>query len=158
MFKEKIQELLEILNLSEEEQRKKIAVYLNPPPWKHDFVAGPNPGDHERCIKCKRRLETKYDYDEECPYTYSYTGSLADLAFKLRNGVICSPIISLGFWQEAKQKVFEKYKGGFCCEQALSTFGKIHLWFVNVAQPIHWIVAGLIAKMLSGEIQNGSRF
>lgn len=151
---EKIKEILAVLDLPEKEQRRKIAVYLNPPPWKHNFVAGFLPEDPERCDKCGKKLETNEDYNAECPYTYDYDGSLADLAIRLRDEIINT---SESIWSKAKELTAKKWVDDYIklvkkvCDMNLSDnyIGLVNAFFVNEAQPIHWIDAAIIAKEIA---------
>ncbi len=66
--------------------------------------------------------------------------SLADLAFRLRDEVVNSSNLWPEIWNEALRLVARKYKKTQKDE-----------WFVDSAQPIHWIIAALIAKELLTE-------
>lgn len=66
-----------------------------------------------------------------------YEGTLADLAFRLRDEVTSSSDLWPEIWNEALRLVAAKYRKTQKDE-----------WFVDKAQPIHWIIAALIAKEL----------
>jgi len=70
---------------------------------------------------------------------YEIEGSLADLAFRLRDEVVKDIDIPLEIWASALRKVFlTEFKSG-------SKITILSL-FINCAKPIHWIIAALIAK------------
>jgi len=136
---ERIKDILKILDLTDEvEQRKRISIYLYPPPWKHDFVAGFLPEDPEKCSLCGKKLRTKEDHDEGCPYTYSYSGSLADLAFKLRDEAKEYQTLA-----EALELVWDYW------QRQNRTGLTFDGFWIHRAQPIYWIVASLIGRELS---------
>jgi len=78
------------------------------------------------------------------------TNSLADLAFQLRDEVAEIWKQSPGYWiwGKALQDVY--------CAATKKKWDGIEFirWFVYNAQPIHWIVAALIAKELVKENKN----
>jgi len=161
--KERIEDILEILDLADEvEQRRRIAILMNAPPWRHNFVAGFFPEDSQKCDKCGKKLRIKEDYDEGCPYTHSYSGSLADLAFKLRNEVKeDTALFKETSFHRALLMVSECLR---CKEESRKfdseieiTFREVYwVWWAICAQPIHWIVASLIAKTLSKKEEEGN--
>jgi hypothetical protein len=136
---ERIEDILEILDLADEvEQRRRIAILMNVPPWRHNFVAGFFPEDSQKCDKCGKKLRIKEDYDEGCPYTYSYSGSLADLAFKLRDEAKEYQTLA-----EALELVWDYWQGQNRTGLTFDGF------WIHRAQPIYWIVASLIGRELS---------
>jgi hypothetical protein len=87
------------------------------------------------------RKESKIlaDYHRECKSGCCET-SLNDLAFWLRDECECE---CPDEWERAKLEVYTYFTGGKCCAACCDR------WFVNVAQPIHWIIAALIAMEMS---------
>lgn len=79
----------------------------------------------------------------------TYRESLADLAFRLRDEAVDKKLkcFMSDCWYMALQDVYEyEFERG-------RTEPKIHEadWLVAVGQPIHWIIAALIAKELNKE-------
>jgi len=74
-------------------------------------------------------------------YPLGWTGLFADLAFRLRD--------------EAFDPTPEKGLQGLCWEEGKDIvrkhFNMNERWFDDMAQPIHWIIAALIAKELAKE-------
>jgi hypothetical protein len=105
---DKIQELLSVLDMTEDKQWKWIV--------KRDDIQK----------LCDNQL------DEDCHFRYKRR-VLADLAFRKRDEAVKK--YGLKYWLLASQRVADKafivYKWKWC------------------SQPIHWIIAALIAKVLS---------
>lgn len=75
--------------------------------------------------------------------------SLADLAFRLRDEAM--PYCCGGGWLDIIRRItvyMEKYVVCDKCQQSKAT--KSWNWDIQ-AQPIHWIIASLIAKALQGK-------
>ena len=107
-MKTKIDELLAVLDMPEEEQHR----------WLLDNL-------------------------EEPTLSYFALGnSLADLAFWLRDE---ANKLSDDAWSEGLVQVYTK------CADKIVDAADCLSWFVNNAQPIHFIIAALIAKALEGE-------
>lgn len=68
------------------------------------------------------------------------TESLADLAFRLRDEV--------RYLGNKKDKYFFEARAIVCRKSSATVAG---IWFSRDAQPIHWIIAALIAKELAKE-------
>lgn len=164
---EKIQELLAVLDMpSEEEQRDKLAYYVQPKPWTH--IVRTQLSGWVVCTKCHKKIKAmpgsfterqllKYGryagsseewfyhlHTDNCSVPDPITESLADLAFRLRDeaveidsGVLFGRGLTKVCW-----KLFGENKYGL--NEFLS-------WSATVAYPIHWIIAALIAKELSND-------
>lgn len=80
------------------------------------------------------------DWCRQNTMPYLWRDSLADLAFQLRDEAVVEYPQE---WQEGKRIVYESFTGHKT---------KLYdMWFANVAQSIHWIVASLITKELAGK-------
>lgn len=94
---------------------------------------------------------------KKCPETFigdaasnKPTESLADLAFRLRDEVVDDESCSWDCWKKALKAVYQKAK-------SKEVLDYLWDWWVDLSQPIHWIVASLIAKELSNETNNRSK-
>lgn len=80
--------------------------------------------------------------------------SLADLAFRLRDEAVkLSPVC----FQKARAKIYYQVYYYPIGERVLQSknFLCTAEWWLEEAQPIHWIIAALIAKELSKDKDNG---
>ena len=109
---EKIQELLSVLDMSEDEQ------------W-HFLVHKDN-----GYISTKTQEELS-----------SKKISLADLAFRTRDEAGKNDAV---YWEQAIYRVYKK--------SAHRDYDNIFCWFTEFAQPIHWIIAALIAALIAKEM------
>lgn len=155
------QELLAVLDMSEDEQRIKIAKCLSPKPFKHDWlyenaVGGLDniaTGEAWACRKCgheeiyKRTpvptgqfIPAVLDKQTgDCGIPDPITESLADLAFRLRDEVEnIDDMLSAIYKVQRRLKKNNK-------ESKLIGYAEA-VWFAFYAKPIHWIIAALIAK------------
>ena len=89
------QKLLAVLDMSENEQLKKLAYYIQPKPWIHDsptaFADIYEQKTHTTCKKCGKEIRISGDKKSlSCTIPEPITESLADLAFRLSGGKIAS--------------------------------------------------------------------
>jgi len=154
MTDDKIEELLKVLDLPEEEQRKIIGSFVTK---QHShFVKQLNwTGSDWTVTPCHYCGKEYANYTERqkdkspCTGQFPYKGSLADLAFRLRDEV------SLGQWP-ALAKAYECVRNKWCndtwTQRHEQGFNKKHisssLFWLFHSRPIHWIVASLIAQEL----------
>ena len=116
-MKEKIQELLSVLDMTEEEQYEWVSQYCKDNYIDNEItISHPNLGFD--------------DYEIEC--------SLADLAFRMRDEADKARLTL------ARIEVFKAIKEPVHFEEAKY----LEYWWNSYAQPIHWIIAALIAKEL----------
>lgn len=76
---------------------------------------------------------------------------LADLAFRLRDEADC-----MSHWWDGVEAVYQKAQADFIeahirIAPEIAELNAALQWFTNHSQPIHWIVASLIAKELAKE-------
>lgn len=162
----KIQKLLAVLDLPEEEQRNEVTKLISPAKaWKHSYHLWEGAhGDCPlwECDKCERKILREklkaMPWDApvrsgKCNIPDSLNISLADLAFRLRDEVeeFC--------WEKAKVLIWSKYYpianekiGGF--QQKLSCTNGF--FTSRDMKSIHWIIAALIAKELAKDGKDNS--
>jgi hypothetical protein len=154
--------VLDLIPLIGDEQafRKAISEYevVMPKPWRHRLFPGA-----EVCIKCKKTVwdGEKYtpEMDNPCPIPDTFTGSLGDLAFELRDKACKLPLDEQGIslFDRAKIEVWKT-----CCVFAGNAavkhqafFSQMLIaadsWFNDRAKPKHWIIAVLYALGLAKE-------
>jgi len=85
----------------------------------------------------RKDSEILADFHREYKCGYMET-SLADLAFRLRDEVIQT--LGKDYWRDAWEEIWIKIKG---------LTRENYMWGFYKAQPIHWIIAALIAKELA---------
>lgn len=142
----KADELLKVLDMTEEEQRKQLPFLLDKKAKEHKIATDPN--QHSRCLVCDKgysNLEEYKKFKKQHPTCspFPYRKSLADLAFRLRDEAVARQD---GTWCEAEHEVYlylEKDKQGW----------DLDTWFVMEAEPIHWIITAIRAK----ELANGKK-
>ncbi len=147
------EELLAVLDMSEDEQRAEIAKLLSVEPFKHDWgfsnaVGGSDniaTGEAWACRKCgheeiyKRIGSGQYvpavldKQSPECGLPDPITESLADLAFRLRDEAMN---FNKGAWYEATKQVWKE------CHN----YKEYRNFWVDLSKPIDIIIAALIAK------------
>lgn len=173
-MQDKIADLLKVLDLSEEEQILAVVKIVQPKPW----LCSPCVTGHAmnsrvvipylKCEKCEREIKVeevnverswhvgfeKYTTKKECSIPDELDISLADLAFRLRDEVSC-----MQYWWDGVLQVYQKCKADFIAVHIklvpeVAELGAAQQWYANAAQPIHFIIASLIAKQLAKENTN----
>lgn len=161
------EKLLKVPDLPEDEQRIEIAKLLSPKPWPHKWgyshaacaVGKSNIaiGDCWCCDKCGReeilnREATKDKFipgvldnqaGKPCSIPDEFDGSLADLAFRLRDEV-CKDSLSCDNYHNALRIVYQSFRKSQegTVRQNMVTYT---LWLESLITPIERIIAALIA-------------
>jgi len=78
------------------------------------------------------------DCQDDLAYEPTPTESLADFSFRLRNEISKNDINFL--WKEGCESVYE-----YCYKES-DEYSSFDAWWLYISQPIHWIIAALIAK------------
>jgi len=140
-----IDKLLAVLDMNEEEQRQEIGRNYGTSYHcgKRDKWMG-NDWTVVPCSKCGKQWEawTERKKDKSrCLGSSPYKGSLADLAFRLRDEA------GQGHFVNGITNVFEHLYG-------YSDYKSVVMWMCSEeCKSIHWIIAALIAKQLAKDPQ-----